>query len=347
MSTDINIQDWSISALTDCLLDNSDESSSVTNNILIGERSDGISLDINGPTRLNPTIPSSVQVQGFVSRKNEIIPPSTRVSNDTSQVEMKPNRIEEDIWTYSPWSNNLRVFGETSKGIFSSKDIAEQQFGGPDTNYEDCKNVNSFFSFPHDSELDKALGPFAKRQIAAYESKCFSGEDTYSSSTLISNIKEHDHIKDLQFSECDAEYLLDAVIGNLCSASDDTSSTIPTVFPASIHPKNHSEESILMMANADSNSHLTSAFVANDIEDSTILFTFASLDGNSNALFDGTQHEAVHSNVQPKSGLKISSTGKRKARVGNTQRPRPRDRQLIMDRMKELRELVPDGAKVC
>ena len=28
-------------------------------------------------------------------------------------------------------------------------------------------------------------------------------------------------------------------------------------------------------------------------------------------------------------------------------RPRPRDRQLIQDRMKELRELIPNASKVC
>ncbi|KAJ4955360.1 hypothetical protein NE237_012143 [Protea cynaroides] len=36
---------------------------------------------------------------------------------------------------------------------------------------------------------------------------------------------------------------------------------------------------------------------------------------------------------------------KKRARPGNTFRPRPRDRQLIQDRIKELRELVPNGLK--
>lgn len=37
---------------------------------------------------------------------------------------------------------------------------------------------------------------------------------------------------------------------------------------------------------------------------------------------------------------------KKRARAGESCRPRPRDRQLIQDRIKELRELVPSGAKV-
>lgn len=37
--------------------------------------------------------------------------------------------------------------------------------------------------------------------------------------------------------------------------------------------------------------------------------------------------------------------GKKRAKPGEGSRPRPRDRQLIQDRIKELRELVPNGAK--
>lgn len=37
---------------------------------------------------------------------------------------------------------------------------------------------------------------------------------------------------------------------------------------------------------------------------------------------------------------------KKRARPGESCRPRPRDRQLIQDRIKELRELVPNGSKV-
>ncbi|KAF9597557.1 hypothetical protein IFM89_019571 [Coptis chinensis] len=37
--------------------------------------------------------------------------------------------------------------------------------------------------------------------------------------------------------------------------------------------------------------------------------------------------------------------GQKKARNSDVQKPRPRDRQLIQDRVKELRELVPNGGK--
>ncbi|CAN6688814.1 unnamed protein product [Malus baccata var. baccata] len=40
-----------------------------------------------------------------------------------------------------------------------------------------------------------------------------------------------------------------------------------------------------------------------------------------------------------------SKNSKKRARPGESSRPRPRDRQLIQDRIKELRELIPTGAK--
>ncbi|KAL0383605.1 UNVERIFIED_CONTAM: Transcription factor [Sesamum calycinum] len=45
---------------------------------------------------------------------------------------------------------------------------------------------------------------------------------------------------------------------------------------------------------------------------------------------------------RPREAVKIN---KKRARPGESCRPRPRDRQLIQDRIKELRELVPNGSK--
>lgn len=46
---------------------------------------------------------------------------------------------------------------------------------------------------------------------------------------------------------------------------------------------------------------------------------------------------------------KLDITGKanrKRSRPGESPRPRPKDRQMIQDRIKELREIVPNGAKV-
>jgi hypothetical protein len=41
-----------------------------------------------------------------------------------------------------------------------------------------------------------------------------------------------------------------------------------------------------------------------------------------------------------------SKTNRKRSRPGESAKPRPKDRQLIQERIKELRELVPNGAKV-
>ncbi|KAJ0971102.1 hypothetical protein J5N97_019061 [Dioscorea zingiberensis] len=47
----------------------------------------------------------------------------------------------------------------------------------------------------------------------------------------------------------------------------------------------------------------------------------------------------------PKKSEEGAKVAKRRARPGESSRPRPKDRQLIQDRVKELREIVPNGAK--
>jgi hypothetical protein len=63
-------------------------------------------------------------------------------------------------------------------------------------------------------------------------------------------------------------------------------------------------------------------------------------------IFDQEQQEKEQSYKHPWKGQKMSNVARRRARPGENQKPRPRDRQLIQDRVKELRELVPNGSKV-
>ncbi|KAG5106483.1 hypothetical protein JHK82_043453 [Glycine max] len=81
---------------------------------------------------------------------------------------------------------------------------------------------------------------------------------------------------------------------------------------SSIQPENYSEESTLIVDSSD---------VKNDLMPAIMSYAACG-------------------------GPKLSSSSKKRTRVGNNQKSRPRDRQLIMDRMKELRELVPEGGRV-
>ncbi|GMH09301.1 hypothetical protein Nepgr_011142 [Nepenthes gracilis] len=49
--------------------------------------------------------------------------------------------------------------------------------------------------------------------------------------------------------------------------------------------------------------------------------------------------------TQPKRAEELANANKKRARPGESTRPRPKDRQMIQDRVKELREIIPNGAK--
>ncbi|XP_074583580.1 uncharacterized protein LOC141839675 [Curcuma longa] len=55
-----------------------------------------------------------------------------------------------------------------------------------------------------------------------------------------------------------------------------------------------------------------------------------------------TENSALNQSKKPEESLKAV---KKRARPGESTRPRPKDRQQIQDRLKELREIVPNGAK--
>ncbi|XP_022640254.1 transcription factor bHLH155 isoform X2 [Vigna radiata var. radiata] len=348
MGTDY--QDWS--DLMHNLMNSLDESSSVTKTIWKSEVSTSTaSNSANGSTRLNPTMLSFIQDDCSVSRQNllkslkrengnEIGSSSfdmSTVPRHISKMETKPNHMEAEMWSWS-------VFEEMSNGLdsLSVKNMTEKQFGGTESGYYDAKNINDF-TFPSESELHKALGSVAYSVGEAYHTSC-----------LITNKKESDHIKGFEFPEdLDPEYLLDAVVGNLCSAADDTSSisnsirsftTLPTEISGSI-PKNYSEESYtLIVDNSDVKNDLVPAVSFKRKYEFSNHFT-SSFDGNGSLLIDEVPQEKEDVHMLPINGPKLSSTNKKRTRVVNNQKARPRDRQLIMDRMKELRELVPDGGR--
>ncbi|XP_061348665.1 transcription factor bHLH155-like [Gastrolobium bilobum] len=351
-------QDWSFSALTHNLMHCLDESSSIANSVLKGEVSASTALNAKGSTRLNPTMISFIQDECSMSGKNQQKSLKRANENETSsssiemsidprhigQMETNANHMEEEIWTMSHSVNNDGVFGEMSNGLGScfGKNMTQQQFGGIETCHDDT-NWKDFFTFPSESELHKALGS------VAFEQTGNSMSHTNSSSTLNFNRKGHDYIKGMEFpKEADPENLLDAVISNLCSASDDTSSISNSIrspmieFTGFIRPKVNFEESSLIV---NARSDIMPAVMVKGRDEVTNRFTSTSFDGNSSLLFDEEWQEKIDSHMQPIRGPKLSSTSKKRARVGNSQNSRPRDRQMIMDRMKELRELVPDGGK--
>lgn len=67
------------------------------------------------------------------------------------------------------------------------------------------------------------------------------------------------------------------------------------------------------------------------------------LDGTNGKFLSVDDSCSINNAKKPEEGLKMV---KKRARPGESTRPRPKDRQQIQDRVKELREIVPNSAKV-
>ncbi|XP_054781222.1 transcription factor LHW-like [Prosopis cineraria] len=370
-SSDIDIKAPLFSSLKDCLMSDLDEVSPISNNKLKDEPFGSTSLSIDGSTILYPTVPLFLHEECCMFGEDQFDTVKNEDKNDISsldigvlkdprpigQVDMNLSQTGEKLLAFSQWVNNAGLFDEISNGTcsYSDKDMT-QYFGGTNTDHKNCHDVRGLSDASLHCDLYKALGPTAIGQTAESLWKYFSVEDTCSSSTLMFDGKGQDSVKDLQFlNEGDSLYLLDAVVGNLENALDDSSLsvandvkppiTLPRECTTSIPPQSHPEESTLIVNHSDHENCIAPDFMAKCTDDFSNLVTSRSFDGNSSVLIDETVQDKGYGLVQPKSGPKLSSTGKKRARVGNTKRPRPRDRQLIMDRMKELRDLVPDGAR--
>ncbi|KAK4270363.1 hypothetical protein QN277_023405 [Acacia crassicarpa] len=345
LSSDIDVQPPSVSSLTDHFIDNLDEASSISNNKLKDKLYGGTSLNADVSTRLYPAVPLFIHEEFCMFGEDQLDSLKRASENEISspyigQVDTNLNQTEEKLLAFSHWVNDV--------GLFDERDMTEQHFAGANVNIDD---VHGLSDVSLHCDLYEALGPTASGQAAESLWRYFSVEDTCSSSTLMLDGKGQDYVKDLHFlNEDNSEYLLDTVMGSLESGLDDSSLsvandvkppvTLPRECTVSVPPQSHPEESTLIVNYSDHEN----CVVPKCTDDFCNLVTSKSFDGNSSILIDETEQAKVYGRVQPNSGPKHSSTGKKRAKVGNTKKPRPRDRQLIMDRMKELRELVPDGA---
>ncbi|KAL6142161.1 hypothetical protein ACLB2K_060444 [Fragaria x ananassa] len=268
-------------------------------------------------------------------------------SSDTSLLDMLENQIfglscqeEEHIALSQNGSYSFGVFGESFDGLNSyiAGSEAEQLFKfNNDTGHN---NINNFFEFPETSELHKALGTSFQRQTdEQLWDLSISIDDTCSSSGVQKNLVSSTNPP--WFSNgCDAENLLKASL-----AKDDTSSSISDGIKScttssrqySSYKQLKSEEGALMECEPMIWSH-TSALPAR-------CSTSSSFTGMMNTVVDNQQEDKRYNPTQPKKEQKLSGANPRRAKPGNSPKLRPRDRQLIQDRVKELRELVPNGAK--
>ncbi|KAI7730129.1 hypothetical protein M8C21_001417 [Ambrosia artemisiifolia] len=171
--------------------------------------------------------------------------------------------------------------------------------------------VTAGIRFPAGCELYEALGPTFYKQ-----KNCFDWE-TVTTETLTVDQMAGD-TSSTQTSG--SENLLEAVVASVCCSDSDTKWSKSSGQPVKPLSRLQPTPSDLQTA-------------------SSICYSFErSLQGFSSASVSRCSEQLDAPREPPKAG-------KKRARPGESGKPRPRDRQLIQDRIKELRQLVPNGSK--
>ncbi|GFP98483.1 transcription factor emb1444 [Phtheirospermum japonicum] len=102
-----------------------------------------------------------------------------------------------------------------------------------------------------------------------------------------------------------------------------------------------------VVANASNNSNDNDSSNKSGITSSNVSSgeNFASSKQQDKFKYDATRNLSGKQQKRKGSDSTILTTSKRRARAGDSRKPKPRDRQMIQDRLKELRDLVPNSEK--
>lgn len=190
------------------------------------------------------------------------------------------------------------------------------------------------------SELLEALGPAFSNTSTGYEELA-----KFESAAAIRRTNDISH-SHLTF-DSSPENLLDAVVASMSngdgnarreiSSSRSMQSLLTTAEMAEAEPFGNKKHSIVSTVdNVISQPPLAEGCIQQN--PSNICGAFSSIGFSSTCLSSSSD--------QFPTSLEIPKKNKKRAKPGESSRPRPRDRQLIQDRIKELRELVPNGSKV-
>ncbi|CAI9768719.1 unnamed protein product [Fraxinus pennsylvanica] len=181
--------------------------------------------------------------------------------------------------------------------------------------------------FSAGDELYEALGSSFRKQKT-----CCDREVEKTGSEMAIGISEGMGSSNLLIANYDSEDLLDAVVGKISHDADDI----------------YSEKSLLTAEKT------LETFKSDVVTISSAGYSFdrESMNSLNSSTTYGVQSIKGFSSTSSSRGSEYSKRTqeqvkitKKRARPGESCRPRPRDRQLIQDRIKELRELVPNGSK--
>ncbi|XP_054807388.1 transcription factor EMB1444-like isoform X2 [Prosopis cineraria] len=193
----------------------------------------------------------------------------------------------------------------------------------------------TMLKFPAGWELHEALGPAFLRRNECCDWDAWVNQD-------IKTAEMPDEISCSQLtSESRQEHLLEAVVANVHHSNNDANSdlsfcsSVQSGVASGTNPEaaTHTMRTI----NSECYSIDQSSLDKQPCLSSSGIRGVISPKGFSSACHSSCNEQFERSSEPAKN--------KKRARAGESCRPRPRDRQLIQDRIKELRELVPNGAK--
>ncbi|KZV32987.1 hypothetical protein F511_01498 [Dorcoceras hygrometricum] len=212
--------------------------------------------------------------------------------------------------------------------------ISEQLHPDFERNLELRSKFNNFetrlspFSFCSGYELYEALGPSFRKQID------YVWEEEKSHSDMVIENPEGMDSSSLLTENPDM-HLLEALVAKV-SGTDTTANSSKSC--------QETEESLLAAERTPCTSVGTigSAGYSFDRATSSSLNSLSHGIESLKGLLSPSSSRGSEHLEMPQKPVKIN---KKRTRTGENSRPRPRDRQLIQDRIKELRELVPSGSK--
>ncbi|XP_027925536.1 transcription factor bHLH155-like isoform X6 [Vigna unguiculata] len=233
-------------------------------------------------------------------------------------------------------NNQKGVLNFTQPSDANSQHVEKPKFGS-EPSYNDMSNV---LNFPAGCELHEALGPSFLKGSKSFDWPAQLNQD-------MKTVEMSDEISTSQLtSESRPEHLLEAMVANISHSNNDVNSELSfctSMQSAMASAKNHEASTHNVYAiNSEGYSIDQFSLVKEDkhhsLSSSSGICGVMSSKGVSST-FPSSSSGQLERSSEP------SKNSKKRARPGESCRPRPRDRQLIQDRIKELRELVPNGAK--
>lgn len=216
---------------------------------------------------------------------------------------------------------------------------------------------HTYFSFPSESELHKALGPSLKGHDDCIRGSLVSKPAEWSNSPSDYQI-EQPQVCSPTFDDADAwfteerrtEQLLDSMIAELLNTPDENESCGSRYVRSCSNSPSKCSDSCLTRCNNEDDSLDLGESLSCSHERSTLAF-----DGVVFTSSPAGSSDKSTSNVSiPDQGMavklykkdpKSATVYRKRGNIAEVHKPKPRDRQLIQDRIKELRDLIPDGSK--